>query len=373
MKTHPRTIDLDVVVNSITEGLYIVDTDRRILYWNRGAEQITGWKAEEVVGSFCRDGILEHADSADHKLCHSGFCPLYRSIHSGKSLRVSSLVRTLTRKGKRVPVEVTTSPYRDGGGRIIGGIEVFRDMSAAMAEMQAARLIQRDAITLSAPTGGRASFEVAYHPRDLVGGDFVRIEKLDKSQFAFLLADVTSHGVSAALFTLLLRSLWEEHAHLWGGPLEAASHLNSRLGAYGSENGYFASALFGLLDAEAPSLAFCSAGSPPFLRREAGGRVTVHEATGHLLGAEEDPGYEKRSLALARGDRLLFFTDGAFEAENAAGEPAGIERLAERFARMGENESLDEFCARVEEDLLAYSGLLQLPDDFTAVLVRLIE
>jgi PAS domain S-box-containing protein len=367
------SIDLGRVVDSISEGLYVVDTERRILYWSKGAERITGWKAEEVVGSLCRDGVLEHVDSADHTLCHSDFCPLYRSIAAGKSLRVSSIVHALTRKGKRVPVEVTTSPYRDGEGGIIGGIEVFRDMSAAMAEMQAARLIQRDAVTLSAPTGSRASFEVAYHPRDLVGGDFVRIEKLEGSRYAFFLADVTSHGVSAALFTLLLRSLWEQHAALWGDPLLLAAGMNSLLVRYGSANGYFASGLFGLLDAEALSLEYCAAGTPAFLRRGAGGTVTAHETAGHLLGAEEDPGFEKRSLDLARGDSLLFFTDGAFEVENSAGEPAGIERLAERFARMGAGESLDQFCAGVEEGLLGYSGLLQLPDDLTAVLVRLLE
>jgi sigma-B regulation protein RsbU (phosphoserine phosphatase) len=367
------SIDLGRVVDSISEGLYIVDTDRRILYWSKGAERITGWKAEEVVGSFCRDGILEHVDSADHKLCHSDFCPLYRSIHTGKSLRVPSIVHALTRKGQRVPVEVTTSPYRDGQEVIIGGIEVFRDMSAVMAEMQAARLIQRDAVTLSAPPGGRVSFEVTYHPRDLVGGDFVRIEKLEGSRFAFFLADVTSHGVSAALFTLLLRSLWEQNAELWGEPQLLASKMNSMLVHYGSENGYFASGLFGLVDADALSLEYCAAGTPAFLRRGAGGMVTAHETAGHLLGAEENPGFEKQSLELARGDSLLFFTDGAFEVENAAGEPAGIERLAERFARMAAGESLAGFCAGLEEDLLGYSGLLQLPDDLTAVLVRLLE
>jgi serine phosphatase RsbU (regulator of sigma subunit) len=107
-------------------------------------------------------------------------------------------------------------------------------MSAAMAEMRAARLIQRDAITPSPLADGRASFEIVYSPRNLVGGHFARIERLEGSQFAFLLADVTSHSVSAALFTLHLRSLWEEHAFgselfgLLGAGIEPASHRWSR-------------------------------------------------------------------------------------------------------------------------------------------------
>ena len=69
-------IDLAAVVDAISEGLYIVDADRRIVFWSRGAENITGWKDSEVVGSHCEDGILEHVDYAVHKLCQSEFCPL---------------------------------------------------------------------------------------------------------------------------------------------------------------------------------------------------------------------------------------------------------------------------------------------------------
>jgi hypothetical protein len=53
-----------------------------------------------VVGSFCRDGILEHVESADHKVCHSDFYPLYRSITAEIRQRVSSIVFSLSRMGR---------------------------------------------------------------------------------------------------------------------------------------------------------------------------------------------------------------------------------------------------------------------------------
>jgi PAS domain S-box-containing protein len=366
-------IDLAAVVDAISEGLYIVDADRRIVFWSRGAENITGWKASEVVGSHCEDGILEHVDYAGHKLCQSEFCPLARSIRTGESLRVPSIVYSLSRGKRRIPVEVTTAPWRDARGRIIGGIEVFRDMSTAMVDMQAARTIQLDAMAgLPAGTDGIA-FQVVYHPHDLVGGDFYRVEQADASRWSFLLADVTSHGVSAALFTLLLRSLWDQARDLRASPSALAGKLNTHLSIFGGQVGYFASGLVGVLDTATLTLTLCSMGSPPFFQISRRNGVSVHELPGPLLGAEENASFEQRMIPLERGDRLLFVTDGSFEVENAQGtaisEPYGIERLKEKVATFAPNTPLEEFCSEVEKDLLDFSGRLQLADDFSALLV----
>ena len=367
----PGSIDLEVVVNSISEGLYIVDTARRIMFWSRGAERITGWKAAEVVGSLCEDGILEHIDSGGHKLCHTDFCPLARSIRTGESQRIASIVYSLGSGSRRVPVEVTTAPLRDRAGSIVGGVEVFRDISAAVADLHTARLIQRDAMETRLPLDGRISFQVVSHPRDIVGGDFYRIEKTGDARFSFLLADVTSHGVSAALYTLRLRTLWDEGRDLLGSPAEFAARLNSRLAASGGDVGYFASGLFGVFDCGSPAFTFSSMGSPPFFTRRADGDVEAHAPPGLLLGIEEGIAFPQGEIRLSPGSALLFFTDGAFEVENRRGELYGIERLRERFARFDPSSQLEDFCAGVEGDLLEHSGRLQLPDDFTAVLVRI--
>lgn len=345
-----------------------MDPSRRIVFWSKGAERITGWKAEEVVGSFCSDGILEHLDVAGHRLCHSDFCPLHRAMATGSPRKAGTVVYSLTRSGKRIPVEVTTVPFHDAAGGLIGGIEVFRDISEAFADLEGARLVQRGAITDAPPRTELLRFEAVFNPRDIVGGDFYRIERLSESSCAVFLADATSHGVSAALSTLLLRSLWDE---LGGGrepPERLARGLNSRLIPYASVNGYFASAIAADIDTASMELHFCPMGCPPFFQLSSGGRLTVHAYPGSLLGVDPSPAFDAHRVPVKRGDRLLFFTDGAFEAPGQDGVPYGLERLAERFREIGRYTAFAEFCADLQLDILARARLLQLPDDFTAIL-----
>ena len=63
------------ILDNLSEGVYLVDRDKKITYWNKAAEQLTGFKATEVVGSRCSDNILVHVDSRGTQLCIEG-CPL---------------------------------------------------------------------------------------------------------------------------------------------------------------------------------------------------------------------------------------------------------------------------------------------------------
>ncbi|MBN1626418.1 MAG: sensor domain-containing diguanylate cyclase [Deltaproteobacteria bacterium] len=122
-------IDKDLfvkIVDSLHDGLYIVDRDRKISYWNRAAEQISGFKADEVVGLHCSDNILTHVDSEGKQLCLDG-CPLEKVIQDGKPREVEIYMHH--KDGHRVPVSVRVSSLTDHTGKIIGGIELFTDIS----------------------------------------------------------------------------------------------------------------------------------------------------------------------------------------------------------------------------------------------------
>jgi diguanylate cyclase (GGDEF)-like protein/PAS domain S-box-containing protein len=118
------------ILDNLYDGVYFVDRDRRIQYWNRAAERITGFSAEEVVGSGCYDNILMHVDDKGRSLCR-GMCPLAASIKDGKSREADVFLRH--REGHRLPVAVRINPLRDKNGHIIGGVEVFSDSSEKMA------------------------------------------------------------------------------------------------------------------------------------------------------------------------------------------------------------------------------------------------
>jgi diguanylate cyclase (GGDEF)-like protein/PAS domain S-box-containing protein len=120
------------IIDSLYDGLYFVDQNRIITYWNKAAERISGFAAEEVVGHSCADNILTHVDGDGNSLC-TGVCPLAATIQDGR-LREAD-VYMHHKDGHRIPVSVRVSVIRDQGGRITGGIELFTDISHQKANV----------------------------------------------------------------------------------------------------------------------------------------------------------------------------------------------------------------------------------------------
>ncbi|MCU0505958.1 MAG: sensor domain-containing diguanylate cyclase [Chloroflexi bacterium] len=112
------------IVDNLHDGVYYVDRDRRITYWNHGAERISGYSAAEVVGRGCRDGILDHTDEAGQVLCLTA-CPVAKTLADGR--RREAHVYLHHREGARVPVAVRVAPITDGSGAIVGAVEIFGD------------------------------------------------------------------------------------------------------------------------------------------------------------------------------------------------------------------------------------------------------
>ena len=117
------------LLDNLSEGVYFVDRDRRISYWNKAAETLTGRTAAEVMGFRCSDNILVHTDDAGTQLCLVG-CPLNATLTDGQLHEAAVYLRH--RDGHRVPVLIKVMPIRDESGRIIGGIETFTDNSSSI-------------------------------------------------------------------------------------------------------------------------------------------------------------------------------------------------------------------------------------------------
>lgn len=114
------------IVENLNDGLYFVDRNRIITFWNKAAERISGFTAAEVVGKSCADGILTHVDDDGKGLCLCG-CPLKQTIED-ETPRESE-VYMHHKDGHRIPVSVRTSVLSDDEGNVIGGIELFTDIS----------------------------------------------------------------------------------------------------------------------------------------------------------------------------------------------------------------------------------------------------
>jgi len=110
------------LASNLFEGLYTLDRDRHIITWNRAAQRITGYSADEVIGSKCSDNILIHVDSEGTELCKDS-CPVSACIEDGEFREASVFLHH--KMGHRVPVDVRVFPLRDLNGETRGGVELF--------------------------------------------------------------------------------------------------------------------------------------------------------------------------------------------------------------------------------------------------------
>lgn len=113
--------DCEEILNDLKEGVYFVDKDRGITFWNRGAEQITGFSAHEMIGRFCFDDLLTHVDDRGRRLCIDG-CPLHETLKDGAARNAQVYLHH--KDGHRVRVAIQIKPLILNG-EIIGAAEVF--------------------------------------------------------------------------------------------------------------------------------------------------------------------------------------------------------------------------------------------------------
>jgi diguanylate cyclase (GGDEF)-like protein/PAS domain S-box-containing protein len=118
------------IIEHLRDGLYIVDKERKVVYWNRAAEQISGFKAGEVVGGCCSDSILCHVDEQGANLCLKN-CPLAETLASGVPHEAEIFLHH--KDGHRVSVAVHVTPLTDEDDEVIGAVEIFSDISSKSA------------------------------------------------------------------------------------------------------------------------------------------------------------------------------------------------------------------------------------------------
>lgn len=129
----------EMILDNLYDGVYFVDRDKKILYWNRGAEKITGFSAEDVIGKRCWNDVLRHVDAQGNNLC-DGECPILKTISHGKIWEAEVYLHH--KDGHRVPVATRAVPIKNTGGEIIGAVEIFSDTSSTTALAQKVKELQ---------------------------------------------------------------------------------------------------------------------------------------------------------------------------------------------------------------------------------------
>ena len=126
----PDTFYKDLLDN-LSDGVYFVNLQRQITYWNGGAEKITGYNKTNVIGKRCMDNILVHVNGEGVSLCKDK-CPIVKTMQ--ENIQQEAEVYLHHKDGFRVPVLIRTSPIYGPDGTVVGAVESFSDVSKMVME-----------------------------------------------------------------------------------------------------------------------------------------------------------------------------------------------------------------------------------------------
>lgn len=227
---------------------------------------------------------------------------------------------------------------------------------AVESELATARTIQQSIIPDAPPRIEGLEIATAYHPASHVGGDFYDFVVLPDGRLAIFIADVSGHGVPAALVASMLKIALAAQNELTR-PDELLQHLNALF--CGRLKRQFFTAAYAIVDAHA--ITFASGGHPPPII----GAQEVH-ADGFVIGRMRSARFSAITAPFARGHVAVFYTDGIIEARSPDDEPWGSERLQTFLASRG-----DRTAQEIADGIIGEVRRWGAPDDdLTLVVVK---
>jgi diguanylate cyclase (GGDEF)-like protein/PAS domain S-box-containing protein len=171
----------EVLLNNVHDGIYFVDPDMKIFFWNQGAEEITGYKPSDVLGKKCSDHMLIHVDESGQKICEHG-CPLKKALDDGQIHTLEAYLHH--KEGYRLPVSIRTVPLFDKQGESLGAVETFYETSPKFVMPQRKQELERMQLLDSLTEIGNRTF-LEMHIRS-------RIDEMKRYRlpFALLYVDI---------------------------------------------------------------------------------------------------------------------------------------------------------------------------------------
>ncbi|MHB1033422.1 MAG: PP2C family protein-serine/threonine phosphatase [Pirellulales bacterium] len=235
-------------------------------------------------------------------------------------------------------------------------------------QMDKARHIQEHLLPHEVSIPGLAIAHL-YQPAVEIAGDYYDIVALPDGSWLLCIADVTGHGVPAAMTAAMLKALLMHAAEHHAAPAKILRFINDRFAAV-SLDGDFATMMLARWVPEAGRLEYASAGhGNAWCLSSDGGTMRELPSTGLPLGVQSDADWEMETLPVARGERLLLITDGVTEAFDSRGEQFGGDRVTAILTQC-KDVSLTEMLRRIDETVRAHRAGAAPTDDCTVVAVE---
>ncbi len=241
-------------------------------------------------------------------------------------------------------------------------------------EIEIARRIQQSNLpgNFCSPSG--LDIAARYIPMTTVAGDFYDIQIKEKNYVGILIADVSGHGVGAALIGSMLKIAFTSQTKNITNPVRMLTEINRILQKKIEDS--FVTACFVLIDIINSRIIYTNAGHPPpFFWKVVKKEFCKLSIGGTILGPFENPVYKSETLDIKKGDRLILYTDGFIETKNRTGELFGEEQL-EEFFKAHISDSADSTADQLIEHLSKWAGKLHkksYDDDLTLIIVDIVS
>jgi|GEM_PF-372658 len=378
-----------LVVNNITDMVWIFNIPAfKITYVSPSVEKIFGWTPEEYL-----DIIIQ--DRMDPRSLQDAVEILTDEIENDADREPDRIRKIdfieIDKYGNRLNTEATIRFLRDTTGKAVELIGVSRDITIRkmledelkksltilrernemmVNDLNTARLIQQALLPEEVPVHPRLKISFRYLPLATIGGDYFNFIHLQEGGLGVFLGDVTGHGVPAALFLSLLKSvtnkIWRQFATI---PSSFIDQLNSDLQE--SMPSYYITAIYGLFQEAGNNgtmrFTFANGGHPgPIILRKADATAGIIDGRGPLLGAFDKVQYENHTVLLERGDRIFLYTDGLPETMNEKNEILGFDELPEWIRKINRPD-LDETLDSIIYNINIYRGSNPLSDDIVII------
>ena len=372
---------LEKAADSSSEGITIGTMDdeaRPLIYANKGFEKLTGYTVKEVIGKNCR--FLQGKDTEQAQVDE-----LRRAIFHGEETTVELL--NYKKDGTPFWNRLSISPLKNKQGIVthyVGiqsditelketkrnleeaneDLEEFRDLISE--ELDQASRAQQFILPSELPSTEAIKFSAFYSPMGLIGGDYYDVVAIKKNVYGIMIADVTGHGIPAALLTFMTSFAFKDAALGKLSTAQVVRQTNEKL-VNKMPSGAFITMFYAIYDAESRELTYTQAGHPQgFIIRPSTGELISLQSEGSLVGVFKQAlkQYDENKITLQLGDKLLLYTDAIIEVKNQANELIETEEFLS-FLRENKDKPLDDLFNDLHQFGCDYSGSPTYDDDFT--------
>ncbi len=336
------------VVRSAHDAIISIDSRGKINFWNKAAEIIFGYSADEMVGKTLTLIMPERFRQKHQK-------GINRVVSTGKSRIIGKTVEVagLRKDGSEFPLELSLAKWGTREGIFFTGIlrditerkRVEAELKMANVRMkrglEAAAEVQKSLLPREYLEFQRVRFASAFRPCEELGGDFFNVFQLDEKHVGLYILDASGHGIPAALLSvtlsyimsplpdqssLLKQQIGKSSEYRLVPPAEVAKKLNMQFLMDYDKPQYF-TLVYGILNLETHEFRYVSAGHPNLVYISNKSDAAILTNPGFPIGFLEEVNYEESSVYLRPGDRLYLYSDGVTEAINSKEEQFDERRL----------------------------------------------